>query len=297
MDSKTAIDAAGLNWSLYKNDIWTVDADNNKIEVKDQYAIVRGDTSSVLGIVGKNYKIFENYEAFKFFDDVVGEKLAVYETAGSLKGGKIVWILAKLPNEIRIGKTDDVSDPYVMLATSHDGTRSLMMMPTLVRVVCNNTFTIATRDFSVDTGIRVRHTGNMSNKVDLAKERLAIVNKSIETFSEKAQFISSKMISVKQLESYVEDLFPDNKNASKNTRTENIRQSIYNNFENSEISSTNGTWWKAFNAVTQFVDHQRSTKGSDDSQRSDNRMISCLMTTGASKKRDALSLALEMSSV
>ena len=295
VDSKTAIQAAGLNWSLYKNELLTVDPDGQQIEVPDQYAIVRGDTKSVLGVVGKNYKIFENAQAFEFFDSVIGEKAAVYETAGALKGGRIVWILAKLPNSMRIANTDDISNSYVMLATSHDGSRSVTMMPTSVRIVCNNTYTMAVQEYNVNTGIKIRHTSSMNNRVDLARERLKIVNSNLAVYEEKANILAGRKISVKNLESYIQELFPDNKNAKHNTRTENIRQSITNNFENSEIKKTDGTWWKAFNAVTEFVDHQRSTKGVNDSARNDNRMISTLMTSGASKKRGALELALELS--
>jgi phage/plasmid-like protein (TIGR03299 family) len=294
VDSQTAIGAAGLDWSLYKNSLSTVDADNNSIVVPNQFAIVRGDTNDVLGVVGKNYKIFENQEAFSFFDEVVGDKLAIYETAGALHGGKIVWILAKLPKEIRAGNSDDISNSYVLLTTSHDGSRSVMMMPTLVRVVCNNTYTLAVSEYSTDSGIRMRHTKNMANHLSLAKQRLSIVNTKIDEYQEKVNLLAGKQISPKLLEKYAEAMFPDNSKAKHNTRTENMRENIYSNFEEKEITKTDGTWWKAVNAVTYYVDHQRSTKGKNDATRQDNRMISTLMTTGAAKKRSAMDLALEM---
>jgi phage/plasmid-like protein (TIGR03299 family) len=294
VDSQTAISAAGLDWSLYKNVLSTVDADNNSIVVPNQFAIVRGDTNAVLGVVGKNYKIFENQEAFSFFDEVVGDKLAIYETAGALHGGRIVWILAKLPKEVRAGNTDDISNSYVLLATSHDGSRAVTMMPTMVRVVCNNTFTLAVSEYSTDSGIRMRHTKNMVNHLSLAKQRLDIVNKKIDEYQEKVNLLAGKQITTKRLEEFVEAMFPDNPSAKHNTRTENMRNNIYNNFEESEITKTDGTWWKAVNAVTFYVDHQRSTKGNNETARQDNRMISTLMTTGATKKRKAMDLALEL---
>jgi len=294
VDSATAIEAAGLNWSLYKNDLSTIDADGNVIEVPNKYAVVRGDTSDVLGIVGKNYKVFENEEAFRFFDDVIGEKLAVYETAGALKGGKIVWILAALPNHIRIGSTDDVSTPYILMTTSHDGSKSVTMLPTLVRVVCNNTYTIAISQFSILSGIRIRHTKNMAANQSVAKARLGIINKQVDTYSEQANVLASSQISSSELASYVAQLFPDNPEAKNNTRTENMRDSIIENFEASEITSTDGTWWKALNAVTEFIDHSRSTKGIDSQSRQENRMQSVLMGSGATIKRTAMETALEL---
>jgi phage/plasmid-like protein (TIGR03299 family) len=294
VDSATAIEAAGLNWSLYKNELSTIDADGNVIEVPNKYAVVRGDTSNVLGVVGKNYKVFENEEAFRFFDDVIGEKLAVYETAGALKDGRIVWILASLPNEIRIGNTDDISTPYILMTTSHDGSKAVTMLPTVVRVVCNNTYTIAISQFSVLSGIRIRHTKNMAANQSIAKARLGIINKQVDTYNEQANILASNQISSLELAGYVAQLFPDNPEAKNNTRTENMRDSIIENFEASEITSTDGTWWKALNAVTEFIDHSRSTKGVDSKSRQENRMQSVLMGSGATIKRTAMETALEL---
>ncbi len=296
-DAATSADAikyAGLDYSLFKTPLWTIDGDGNKIDVPENFAVVRGDTNAVLGVVGKNYKIFQNSEAFEFFDGVVGDKLAIYETAGAIHGGKIVWILAKLPAELRVGKTDDVTNSYVMLATSHDGSMSVTMMPTLVRVVCNNTFTLAINGFSIERGIKMRHTKNMSTKIDIARERLGIVNTQVEEYNEQMNALAKRNITKTELKSYIESLFPDNENAKNNTRTENMRDQIYNNWLETEFAQIEGTAWAAFNAVTRFVDHQRSTKGTDDADRANNRMYSVLMSSGAVKKREAFNSALAL---
>jgi phage/plasmid-like protein (TIGR03299 family) len=296
-DAATSADAikyAGLDYSLFKTPLWTVDGDGNKVDVPENFAVVRGDTSGVLGVVGKNYKIFQNSEAFEFFDSVVGDKLAIYETAGALHDGRIVWVLAKLPSELRVGKTEDVTNAYIMLATSHDGSMSVTMTPTLVRVVCNNTFTLAIRGFSIQTGIKMRHTKNMSTKIDIARERLGIVNKQVTDYSEQMNALANRKINKTELKSYIESLFPDNDTAKNNTRTENMRDQIYENWAETEFAQIEGTAWAAFNAVTKFVDHQRSTKGSDDSDRASNRMYSVLMSSGAVLKREAFQAALAL---
>ena len=66
-------------------------------------ANVRTDTKAVLGVVGRRYRVFQNHEAFDFMDGLVGDKLAMYETAGSLHGGKRVWMMASIPKEYRAG--------------------------------------------------------------------------------------------------------------------------------------------------------------------------------------------------
>ncbi len=103
------------------------------VDVPSRVANVRSDTHSVLGVVGKTYRVFQNVEAFDFMDTLVGEKLAMYETAGALRQGKRIWMLARIPKEYRVG--DDVVQPYVLLSNAHDGTQALRMIPTTVRGV------------------------------------------------------------------------------------------------------------------------------------------------------------------
>ena len=292
--SADAIKLAGLDYNMYKNPLFTIDPDGNKIEVPDSFAVVRGDINQAIGVVGKNYEIFQNSEAFAFFDEVVGDKLAVYETAGALHGGRKVWILAKLPQDLFIKGTDDRTDSYVLLGTSHDGSQALMMMPTLTRVVCHNTYTLAMSNFSIESGIKVRHTRNIKAKVSLARERLSIINEQITEYQEQSNYLASINVNASQFKAYIETLFPDNKDAKNNTRTVNMRNMMTLNFEDNEFKETDGTAWAAFNAVTRYVDHQRSTKGTDDTDRRNNRMESVLFTTGATKKREAFKLALSL---
>lgn len=292
--SADAIKLAGLDYDLYKNPVFTIDPDGVKMEIEDSFAVIRGDTNKALGVVGKNYHIFQNSEAFSFFDEIIGEKLAVYETAGALHGGRKVWILAKLPQEMFIKGTDDMSNSYVLLGTAHDGSQSLMMMPTITRVVCNNTYTLATNQFSVESGIKIRHTRNMKTKIDLARDRLKIVNSQLEQYNNQSNYLASININSAQFKTYINTLFPDNKEAKNNTRTINMRNLISLNYDDNEFKQTDGTAWAAFNSVTRFVDHQRSTKGVDDNDRLNNRMESVLFTTGANKKREAFDLAMSL---
>lgn len=292
--SAEAIKLAGLGYDLYKNPVFTIDPDGKQVEIPEAFAVVRGDTNEALGVVGKNYQVFQNSEAFSFFDDVVGEKLAVYETAGALHGGRKVWILAKLPKQVFIKGTEDRSNSYVLLGTSHDGSQALTMMPTLTRVVCNNTYTLAMGKYSMQSGIKIRHTRNMKKSVNLAKDRLAIINHQIEEYEKQANQLATVKISQAQFNTYIKMLYPDNDDAKNTTRTVNMRNVMAMNYEDSEFKAIEGTAWAAVNAVTRFVDHQRSTKGSDAADRIDNRMESVLFTTGATQKRQAFELALTL---
>ena len=146
--AKEAIEAAQLDWPVIKLPLF---AGSKHIVVPDKFAVVRKTrnlvqkTDPVLGIVGKDYTPLQNCDAFRFFDPMVGQNAAIYHTAGALGQGERVWILAKLPGHIRVAK-DDITEKYLLLSNSHDGKSSVQIKFTPVRVVCQNTLTIALND-------------------------------------------------------------------------------------------------------------------------------------------------------
>jgi hypothetical protein len=107
--------------------------------------------------------VFQNHEAFDFMDGLVGDKLAMYETAGSLHGGKRVWMMASIPKEYRAGP-DDLIKPYVLLTNTHDGSQALRMIPTTVRVVCQNTLNLALRESGVE-GLTISHHPRLESRI------------------------------------------------------------------------------------------------------------------------------------
>ena len=149
--STEAIKFAGLDYTVEKRKLFTYDSENNtanpdtdiiipEIEVPNYYATVRADTDQVLGVVGKDYEIVQNKDAFTFFDAIVGGDGIMYETAGALGKGERIFITAKLPDYIRIGN-DDIIEKYLFLTTSHDGKSGIIAAFTPIRIVCNNSAT------------------------------------------------------------------------------------------------------------------------------------------------------------
>ncbi len=137
--SAQAIELARLNWEVEQWELKAFDRELGKeAYVQGKYANVRKDTGRVLGVVSEHYRIFQNRECFDFMDSLVADRLAMFESAGALKDGRVVWMLARIPAEYRAG-ADDVVQPYILLTNSHDGSKALRIFPTTIRVVCQNT--------------------------------------------------------------------------------------------------------------------------------------------------------------
>ncbi|HEV8003906.1 MAG TPA: DUF932 domain-containing protein [Planctomycetaceae bacterium] len=119
--AEEAIDAADLNYDVALTPMTTIDGQ----PIPDRRAVVRSDSSSVLGVVGKSYQPVQNRQCFGFLDAVVGDGRLRYHTAGALGQGERVWMLAKLPDEIRVKDSDDVTEQFLLLSNSHDGSSSL----------------------------------------------------------------------------------------------------------------------------------------------------------------------------
>lgn len=173
--SEDAIRYAGLDWDVIQEPIYL----SNGTKIMGSYCNVRSSDHRPLGIVGDRYKIVQNSEAFSFTDALLGEGVK-YETAGSLKDGKTIWLLARMPETVKI--LDDEIMPYLVFTNTHDGSGAVRVTATNVRVVCNNTLNMA-----LNNAKRVwsaRHTGSIQNKLDEAMETLQFANKYIEATKE-----------------------------------------------------------------------------------------------------------------
>ncbi len=177
--SAEALKFAGLDYEVIKEDIYTTsfNSDGQAMDftkrIKTHFATIRKDTGDVLGVVGKDYQIVQNVDAFTFFDSIVGGDGIQYETAGALGNGERIFITAKLPNYIKVGR-EDLIEQYLFLTTSHDGYGSITAAFTPVRIVCNNTLNAALRNHS--NSIKIRHTANAKDRLEQAHKVMGISN-------------------------------------------------------------------------------------------------------------------------
>ena len=134
--SKDALRLAGLDWKVLQEPVYT----QSEELIKGYKANVRDSDRKVLGVVTARYKVIQNEEAFSFTDALLGEGVR-YETAGSLQGGRKVWLLARLPHEYII--SGEQISPYLVFSNTHDGSGAIKVALTPIRVVCNNTLNLA----------------------------------------------------------------------------------------------------------------------------------------------------------
>lgn len=298
-NSEQAIKLAGLNWELEQ---WPVEASTlvesegelkkKTIEVPGKVALVRSDTLAPLSVLSTSYVPFQNHEAFQFFDDIVAEKLAMYETAGSLKGGRIVWILARLPQELK-ASDEDVTYPYVLLTNSHDGSRCLRMVPTAVRVVCWNTYSLALSQAGKSQGISLMHTGKLSEKVDHARNALGLVSEKFGNYQTEIQAMVGKDLQRNKLIEYVTDLAIECRSTEKSQKkfADKIIENL--NHETNKVGGMKDTVWAAYNAVSFFADHQMTVQGKGVTK-TDNRLNSIWFGSSHKLKQEAYSKALQL---
>lgn len=286
-----AMNAAGLNYTVALHDVRTSDG----LEIPQRKAVVRTDSNDVLGVVGNSYQPVQNHQCFGFLDAVVADEQLRYHTAGALGKGEKIWMLAKLPGEIRVRNSEDVTEKFLLLSNSHDGSSSLRVFFTPIRVVCANTLGAAERR-GRHQGVSIVHKGDLRAKVAAAQETLGLAGRFYDDLEEKINELAWHYPSRRQLDLYFESLYP-NREEGGNRRAENVRKELVRLFENGRgqnIDGTRLTTWAAFNAVTEYVDHHRSTRGRSERERASSRLESAWFGSGARLKGEAWRLALEM---
>lgn len=207
--SAEAIKAANLDWTVSKQQLF-VQQGQGHVPVQDRYAVMRPpqgeeEGNVVLGVVGKGYTPLQNSEAFAFFDHIVGKNAAIYHTAGALGQGERVWMLAKLPGTIQV-IGDDITDKYLLLANSHDGSSAVQVKFTPIRVVCNNTLTIA---LSQGDTIRIPHTKDVRIILKRAEQTLGIINRRYNNISKVFKAMAALKLNSESVQKYMSLVFPE----------------------------------------------------------------------------------------
>jgi phage/plasmid-like protein (TIGR03299 family) len=245
--ARDAIEMAGLDYTVVKKPLG-LDTGSKQ----DVYATVRTDTDEFLGFVNESYKPIQNSDAFTFFDALIAEDEATYETAGVLGNGERIWILAKLPGYIKV-HGNDIVDKYLLLTNSHDGSSHVRVKIAPIRVICNNTLTAALQGVG---DIPVIHSANSVQDPEQAVAILGLSNVLYEQLDAIFNGMAARKITEEQLREYVQALVPDNEEAQNTARTKKIRDSVLQLHDSGRGAYlARGTVWGAFNSVAEYTDH------------------------------------------
>ncbi len=262
-----AMEAARLDYTVVKRPMKAIINGHKYSDVPNAFATVRTDTHQVLGVVGARYEPVQNRDAFNFFDPLIDRDEAVYHTAGVLGTGSKIWLLAKLPDYIKVGKKNDPVEKFVLLYNSHDGSSHIRVKMTPIRVVCNNTLTAALS--GTESEVRIKHTQSAQDKLQEAHQILGLTNQLYAQLDFIFNRMALRKVTGSQLVDYVKTLIPDNPQAENNTRTENMRNHIISLHDTVQDASMHrGNLFGAFNAVTEFVDHYGGNKDASKQLRS-----------------------------
>ena len=246
--SKDAIVAAGLDWTVDSKPIY----DHNGKEIPNYRANTRTSDDTILGIVTNKYKIVQNADAFEFTDSLI-EGDVFYETAGSLKSGKTVWLLAKMP-ETKI--LDDKVDPYICFTNTHDGTGSIKVCMTPVRVVCNNTLNFALS--SAKRSWATRHMGNMVEKLAEAKHTLGLATEYMSELKVVSEGLATEHFSRDEFIKTIDAMFPIdyvNDTKRKINNIEATKEALLTCYKAPDLNNFRETKYGALMAVTDMVAH------------------------------------------
>lgn len=246
--SKDAIFAAGLDWKVESKPIY----DTFGEEIPKYRANTRDKDNSVLGIVTDKYKIVQNEDAFEFTDALIGNGVT-YETAGSLKNGKTIWLLAKLDGLQIAG--DDI-DPYICFTNTHDGTGSVKVCMTPIRVVCNNTL-----NFALSKASRMwtaKHMGNIHGKLDEAKHTLGMASEYMSELKTVSEQLATVPFTKQEFEDVFDAMYPVNYVTDSRRKIENIeaiKSNLFKCYDAPDLNNFRSTKYGALMAVTDLVAH------------------------------------------
>ena len=295
--SAAAIAAARLDYPVLKEQLYRLrqDLSPGRVEPTDAYATINGHTQDVLGVVGDGYEVLQNREAFDFFDILLKESGGKLQTAGAIGKGEKVWMLAKLP-EVFYPLVGDSIEKYLLGTTSHDGTMKTEVRFCSVRVVCQNTFNLATNE---SRGvISIRHTTNMRQKLEMAAMVMLRYREHFDLVGDQFSKLANIRVDDAWIDEYIERMIGNPLNVADGrgrTIMENKIKLIEGRLcygQGVDLPGVANTAWWALNAMVEFADYDLKAKGQavDETRRTQ----SILFGTAAEFKQQAFDQAMVM---
>lgn len=297
VSAKEMIQAAGLDWKVELRAARGAKQINRKGQFS-RYEVVRvprpgrKEDEVLLGVVSRRYKPLQNVEAFQFFDPIVDQKTAYFETAGALGEGERIWVMAKMPEAMEIVRGDECFK-YLLLSNTHTGQGSVVVKFTSVRVVCQNTLMLSMEDGQ--KAYRVRHSGMMQFRLSELAEFLSMTQEVFLRAEELFKQLAKVQMTEGRLEHYLQAVFPRNERQKKDKvvppRWTHIEK-VFNSQPDLQMAGVRGTLWGAYNAVTRFEDYKQTPQ----EEQAERRLERTWFGSSADIKLKALQKAKELAS-
>lgn len=280
--AEEAIVAAGLDWNVRKRNLFIMKTPGSYTGVKGRQALVRTDTQDVLGVFSPKYSPLQNIRAFDGISEVMQDHGAVFHSAGSLNGGKRVFIYAELPEPLVVA--GDELSRAILLTNSHDGSAAVSMQLMATRKVCFNTMNGKFKS----GGFRLVHTGNLDAKMLSARDFLGLESKYFEQVQEGIEKMDGSVLDDNRVNDTLCRLFGVDLDAGDvSTRIQNQMDTVEDLFHHG-IGNRGMTKWDMYNAVTEYVDHHRGA--GEELVHVDRRLSSAWFGAGAEMKEKAWEL-------
>jgi len=258
-----ALEMSGLDWEVLERDLYWADndPDSGYAEVNTHKALVRSTDDKLLGVVGVKYQPLQNVEAFEFFNTVLESGQAEIEAAGSLRGGKRIWVLAKLKGATADVVKGDPVEAYLLLYNAHDGSLAVGIMFTNVRVVCANTLRAAMWDAEKGrvSNLKIRHTSGLHDSLDAVQKAINCAKQTFEFSLEAYQELAKKKLPIDGLKDYVREVLDVPDDEEKMPRAWEKIVELHEAGAGTYIKGVRGTYWGAYNAMTEWLAYERGT--------------------------------------
>ena len=293
--------ASGLDYTVKAYDAWGFVHDEEEgISMPESKILVRTDSRTPLSVVSDKYKIFQPGGCLEFFRDLVSEHGFELETAGALRGGRRYWALANTQLSDVVGKGDTMK-AYVLLSSSCDGSMATRAQFTSVRVVCQNTLSMALartqkrgKNERDDKGANGRYSVSHSREFDMqtAKHALGLASDTFGAFMDNAKILAKKKLDDADAISFFCELANvEVPAADEALEIDGLAGRLFQTYKTGigqDLATAKGTAWGLVNAVTRYYDHEKEAVSTD------NRMNRAWFGDGARMKTLAWSNALAL---
>lgn len=274
------------------------------ITAPNQFHMVRSDNGASLSVMSKRYKPHQPAEILAFYRDyVLADDRFQIETVGALKGGRVIWCLAKFTFSLTVA--GDEHTLYALFTTSFDGTIATRVVATAVRVVCNNTLTGALWSADKEKAyISIRHNVSLSDPGVMAdaSDRFAEIIREFDQYKVLGEAFAGVRLAKHQVEGLFQRLTIDKaakgdaeKEAAPTGRARAALERLLQSYADTLSEGTQGgTAWAVLNGVTRYVDHNRTVRDTEGEGKEGAKFASSMFGSGASLKREAIEILAEL---